>query len=194
MPEDVKVQGWLDTMRSVLLEKQMPVWLTLLILVSGAAGTYLLLPRVNQEFEQQRIRTEFVISKLEALNQKTNELISNITVLNNRVLRQSPVSEEMKDGIGRNIVELQWKAIELSVMFNSEKSGRLINEYQKKLDALRVVIEEEEQNTPEILKRVEAFVLAAIQLMEFVSQEADVDGKSFFLAVHSDAAKKEKIS
>lgn len=50
-----------EVVASFLVADRTPMWVTLFLLLVGAGGTYFLAPRVNAQFEAQKIKTDFVI-------------------------------------------------------------------------------------------------------------------------------------
>lgn len=158
---------------SILTQSQMPVWLTLVAGILGFLVTYWLVPELNQKFEQQRIRTEFVISKLDALNVRTNNLVGLIAVLNNRVINGDPNTPDLNEDLFRSVSELHWTALDLGVVFRSATAAQYIQEYQRSLDALRKALEDDRSldNSLEVLERSGEFVRSSIRLMDYISRD-----------------------
>jgi len=59
-----------------LVADRAPMWFTVAALLAGSAGTYLIAPRVNAEFEAQKIKTDFVIRNYNDLRAKMEDFQS----------------------------------------------------------------------------------------------------------------------
>ena len=62
-----------QAVRTFLSADRAPMWFTLAALTAGALGTYFLAPRVNAQFEAQKIKTDFVIRNYSDLRQKMED-------------------------------------------------------------------------------------------------------------------------
>ncbi|MBD2751217.1 hypothetical protein IC232_31795, partial [Microvirga sp. BT688] len=96
-----------------LLDTSTPLWVTFAGVLLSAYGAYEIAPAINNELEKQKIKTEFVIRNLDNLNGKTQELLSEISIVNRKILAGEKNYGENIDKATRLSTELQWKAIEL---------------------------------------------------------------------------------
>src|SRR4051794_14678980 len=71
----VKFKGWVSHIFGVLVSDSIPVWLSLTLMVLGALTTYWIAPLINQKFEIQAARREFLIKNLEEFSSSTKNLI-----------------------------------------------------------------------------------------------------------------------
>lgn len=62
-----------QAVRTFLVADRTPMWFTILALLAGAAGTYFLAPQVNARFEEQKIKTDFVIRNYNDLRLKMED-------------------------------------------------------------------------------------------------------------------------
>ena len=62
-----------QAVKAVLTGDRTPMWFTLLALIAGAGGTYFISPRVNAQFESQKIKTDFVIRNYNDLRSKMED-------------------------------------------------------------------------------------------------------------------------
>jgi len=69
-----------------LLDTSTPLWVTFAGVLLSAYGAYKIAPAINSELEKQKIKTEFVIRNLDSLNGKTQELFSEISIVNRKIL------------------------------------------------------------------------------------------------------------
>lgn len=72
-----------------------PMWFTLLALLAGAGGTYFVAPRVNAEFEAQKIKTDFVIRNFNDLRQKMEDFQGTFVVASQKVAAGEPARDEV---------------------------------------------------------------------------------------------------
>lgn len=130
--------------RDVCLGEKLPVWATLLGIVIGgvvtAASTFWIVPRLNESLERQKIRTEFIIRNLDDLNARTRSLVVDISEIHSATLRTNGVDETAVQKIIGKIAEMQWKAIELAIIFDDAQGGRAIKDYQQSLDGVRLAV------------------------------------------------------
>ncbi|MGY3617738.1 hypothetical protein [Bradyrhizobium sp. USDA 10063] len=130
----------LDHTVAFLLAEKLPVWATILGIILGAIGTYYIVPGINQSLEKQKIRSEFVIRNLDDLNARTRSLVSDVSDIQYGVLRTSYVDSAAIQKVLSKIAEMQWKAIELAVIFEGTQGARSVQQYQEALDHVRAAL------------------------------------------------------
>jgi len=59
----------------VLVADSIPVWLSLFLMIIGAIATYYVAPLINEQFEIQGARREFIVKNLEEFSGSTKDLI-----------------------------------------------------------------------------------------------------------------------
>jgi len=62
-----------QAVKTFLVADRTPMWFTMLALLAGALGTYFLAPQVNARFEEQKIKTDFVIRNYNDLRLKMED-------------------------------------------------------------------------------------------------------------------------
>ncbi|CAH1673581.1 MULTISPECIES: hypothetical protein [unclassified Chelatococcus] len=62
-----------EAVKGFLAADRTPMWMTITMLLMGASGTYFLAPRINAEFEAQKIKTDFVIRNYSDLRTKMED-------------------------------------------------------------------------------------------------------------------------
>lgn len=120
------------------LDDKFPVWATLLGVVAGSFATYWIIPSINQGLETQKIRSEFIIRNLDDLNARTRSLVADVGTLHQGVLRTNSTDDVVRKTAITKIVELQWKAIELAIIFNTQTGSELVQNYQESLEDVRI--------------------------------------------------------
>jgi gas vesicle protein len=130
---------------TVCLGEKFPVWATLVgILLGGVItgfGTYLIVPTINESLERQKIRSEFVIRNLDDLNSRTRSLVSDVSDIHNKVLSTNIVDFAALQKTTAKIAEMQWKAIELAVIFEGTTGAPVVEAYQRSLEGVRVALD-----------------------------------------------------
>jgi len=81
--------------RTFLVADRTPMWFTMLVLLAGAAGTYFLAPRVNATFEEQKIKTDFVIRNYSDLRQKMEDFQGLYAVVTQRQAAGLDITDHM---------------------------------------------------------------------------------------------------
>ena len=125
-----------------LLSKDTPLWATLLLFAATAGLTYCIAPTLNERFEQQKIVSAYVTENLSSLNLDTRTLIADVSELSSQINAGKKNQRDIKERIVRKIIELQWRTIELQVIFESKRSMVIIAKYQKSLLALQEAVED----------------------------------------------------
>lgn len=84
-----------EVVKAALMADRTPMWFTLLALLAGAGGTYFVAPRVNAEFEAQKIKTDFVIRNFNDLRQKMEDFQGTFVVASQKVAAGEPARDEV---------------------------------------------------------------------------------------------------
>lgn len=126
------------------LGEKLPVWATLVGIIVGsvvtAASSFWIIPKLNESLEQQKIRTEFIIRNLEDINSRTRGLVIDVAEIHSSTLKTNTVDGAVVQRALSKIAEMQWKAIELAVIFEGKKGGAIIRDYQTSLEGVRVAL------------------------------------------------------
>lgn len=113
--------------RDVLIKSDMPVWMTLLIMLFGGIITYFFVPYFNEEFEKQKIRTSYIIKNMETLNNDSVQFLNLLKRYNvvDKKEKKSNIYQELEDGI----TKLQWKILELNAVLGKEFYPSDVDDY-----------------------------------------------------------------
>lgn len=143
----------------VCTQEKLPVWATVLGIILGALSTYFIIPKINENLERQKIRSEFVIRNLDDLNSRTRTLVSDVSELHGNVLRGGNVDASAVQKVSSKIAEMQWKAIELAVIFEGTPGMTAVQRYQTSLDGVRAALDElkTKSDLPRSQSAIEAF-------------------------------------
>lgn len=157
--------------KKILLDSNTPLWVTIIGILGGALGAYVITPLINQKLENQKIKTEYVIRSLDSVNSKTQEMLSEISIVNRKIYNKNQTAEENIDKATRLVAELQWKAIEISAVLDDEKSLNILMDFQEKLDGVRSKIEV--INSPDsalkALAEIRAFIPSSLRLVNRIA-------------------------
>lgn len=158
-----------------LTATETPLWFVIVGVLGSAFGTYLLAPKINREFEKQKVRTEFVIRNLDALNSRTQELVSEISVMNLKISEREKATEN-RDKAVRLITELQWKSVELSVILSDAESQRILLDYQTALeDSREALAKVDSPHTALIaLEKIRAFAIKSLSVTKRIAELSDI--------------------
>ena len=80
---------------SFLAGDRTPMWVTLLVLLAGATGTYYLAPQVNAQFEAQKLRTDFVLQNYNDLRLKMEDFQGLYSTVALKLVTGEPVQAEV---------------------------------------------------------------------------------------------------
>jgi hypothetical protein len=137
-------KGIVSYLWEVCLGETLPVWATIVGIIIGslltAFSSFWIIPKLNESLEKQKIRTEFIIRNLEDINSRTRGLVIDVAEIHSGTLKTNLVDGVLVQRAQSKIAEMQWKAIELAVIFEGKNGGAIIRDYQKSLDGVRVAL------------------------------------------------------
>lgn len=129
----------------ILCGHHMPVWMTLLVGIVGAligiVGSYWIIPDINRQLKIDEIRSQYLLETIKGLNNDTRALLSEITKYNHSILDGKAVDVERRRLIVSLITELQWRVVDLDVIFTTDKAKQVLQSYRDSLSELRHSIE-----------------------------------------------------
>lgn len=161
---------FLCLVRNILIRDTIPVWLSLILMILGAAATYWLAPKINAEFELQSARREFLVKNLENFSNDTKGLIDVISksVNESDQLKYNLVITE----INPSIAKLQFAATQLLYIV-PENSSEIVS-FQKTLDGLQDRLLEFKigENANEILSDSKSLMKQSLQIYEALLAKA----------------------
>lgn len=129
-------------LKNILIKEKMPIWLTLLLFFFTGIATHWMAPRINQRFEQQRIISNYVIKNLDSFSDLSRTLLSEVTVVSNRLTENGSISLQEKEAVLGAITELQWRSHELDIIFEGTQNLKALKDYKKHLADLRDAIKD----------------------------------------------------
>ncbi len=117
----------------LLVSDTIPVWLTVLLMFFGAVATYYVAPIINEKFEMQAARREFLVKNLEDFSGNAKTLID---VVSKAVNEKSQFKfDALVADANPSISKLQFSATQLIYIVPDSHSNIL--EFQRTLDALQ---------------------------------------------------------
>lgn len=117
----------------VLFGHNIPVWMTLFLVIAGAVATYFIAPSINQKFELQRARREFLVGNLNSLAGDTKHLLDEVSAV---ITTDSDTELQRKiELLNPLIAKLQFSAVQLVQVV--PESAEDIVEFQRDLQRLQ---------------------------------------------------------
>jgi len=96
------------------------------VVLSAAAGTFYLTPRLTEQFERQKIRSGYVSSNLQEMNKLTGDFYVS-------VMKATSASPDQRVEAFANVDEiaarLTWKSIEIGAVLRSPSDQRLMKRF-----------------------------------------------------------------
>ncbi|MBO9421487.1 hypothetical protein J7481_18410 [Labrenzia sp. R4_2] len=156
----------------ILRDKEMPVWMTLILMLLGSIITYLLVPYFNTQFEKEKIRTSYIISNMENLN---NESISFLNLLKRHNINPRPKKErEVYQKLENSITKLQWKVVELETILEGEINVSNLNDYKDSLIRIADEIRKDEGYDPAYaICEARNFIYASNEIVKQIAIQVD---------------------
>jgi hypothetical protein len=129
----LSVKKNLKKIYNVLVADSIPVWLSLSLMLLGTVATYFIAPLINEKFELQSTRREFLVKNLEDFSANTKNLID---VISKGVNEKSQFRYDALVGEANpSIAKLQFSATQL-VYIVPEKHQEIV-EFQRTLVAMQ---------------------------------------------------------
>jgi hypothetical protein len=127
----------LSRIHSLLLETDMPIWLSLVLAALAGLGTYFLAPKITKKIELDKARAAHILQAIQKVNEDVVKLNQAI-----RQLISSFVDKPSEVGVYRGkaidcIAEVHWRLIDLKVIFHEENDLRRIDRVGTALDEVR---------------------------------------------------------
>jgi len=162
-----------------LCHHETPLWVTLALFGATAWLTYTFSPALNAKFEQQRIISGYVTENLEKFNVISRELVSEISSYTHNLQSGTEANESSKNKIFSKITELQWRAIELDMIFDDAQSLEKIQLYKKSLNDLRRAVQSSKTKSDmkDIVIKIGVFTESSMKVFEALALKAGLKVK-----------------
>lgn len=157
---------FLKNLSELLNSTSTPLWVSLLGFLIGGLGIYIITPKINQNLERQKIKSEYVVRSLENINSKTQEMFAEISIANRKISSNQTNFSDNIDKATRLATELQWKALEISSVLSDRKSSAIIKLFQNELGKTRDAFVEINSSTKALsaLDAIQKFIPASLLL------------------------------
>ncbi|HEY4201125.1 MAG TPA: hypothetical protein VGM83_11230 [Devosiaceae bacterium] len=139
MAQDEKKAPRRRAVQSFLVADRTPIWMTLMVLLAGAAGTYYLAPLVNAEFEAQKIKTDFVIRNYGDLRTKMEAFQGLYGVVTQKLAAGQDVQDDVFK-LQQIIGEVSAQNLSLLPMFTSAGGPKAAADVNAAMNAMMGVI------------------------------------------------------
>jgi hypothetical protein len=128
--------AWLKSTFPVLFDSAMPVWLTLIVGVLAAIGTYFLAPVLNRRIEVDKSKSQHVADSTKSLNENFVDLSCTIRQMISALFENSSYYSEKKESCLDIITVMQWKIVDLKIILR-KRDLPLADKLAKALTELR---------------------------------------------------------
>lgn len=145
-----------EIVKAALTADRTPMWFTLLALMAGAAGTYFVAPRVNAEFEAQKIKTDFVIRNFNDLRQKMEDFQGTFVIASQKVAAGEPAREDVSK-LQELIARVGAQNISMMPVFTTANGPRAAGEVTVAMNGMVNVLFANAGKVAETPEQVEAF-------------------------------------
>jgi hypothetical protein len=120
-------------LRDILAREAIPVWLSLVLMATGAALAYYIAPIINGKFEAQAAKREFIVKNLQEFSSDTKTLID---VVHKSLTQTSQSSyQDYVRSAAPTIAKLQFSSTQLFYIAPDDHDAIL--KFQKALDSLQ---------------------------------------------------------
>lgn len=128
-----------DAIKAFLVADRTPMWFSAFILVLGGLGTYFLAPRVNAQFEEQKIKSDFVIRNYGDLRAKMEDFQGLYAVATQKLAAGESVRAEVLK-LQELTARINAQNIALLPMFSNETGPKAAAELNNALNGMLQVI------------------------------------------------------
>lgn len=125
-----KTKIFVIAVKETLTHHEQPLYVTVLFMFFTAGLTYWIAPKINDNFEKERRRSELVITQVRALNDETTDTLENLTALMQSPQYTGQIDLDAKRQVAAQLTNLQWKAIELRTLPASPELYETLKAYQ----------------------------------------------------------------
>lgn len=103
-----KFSNWCRQKAPVLFEKEMPIWLTIVVSLLAAGGAYWISPIINREFQVDAARSAHIAKTTDNLNVEIIELSTKVRRLNESLVNGSADVPTLRGDCLDLLTKLQW--------------------------------------------------------------------------------------
>lgn len=125
----------------ILVRENIPVWLSLLLMIFGALSAYVIAPVINEKFQIQIAKREFLVSSMVNFADDTKSFIDGVGVFINE---DSP-TKEARILLLSKAANLNFSAVQLAFVIPEEK--KLLLGFQTSLNEIQGIIAVSENRT-----------------------------------------------
>ncbi len=123
-----QIQRFLPYLWSTICGEKMPVWLALLLIVLGAFGTYAIAPKLNEGFQIQVAKREFMVDSMKDFATTTKSFIDGV----GKLVNENQPSDELKISLVSKAAKLNFFAVQLTFIIPEKKN--LLLKFQESVE------------------------------------------------------------
>lgn len=153
--------------------EKMPVWLALLLIIAGAIGTYKVAPKLNQGFQLQVAKREFMVDSMKDFASTTKSFIDGVSKLVNE---RNP-TEETRVALIAKAAELNFFAVQLSYVIPEQSD--LLLKFQENVVNVQETVAQESTNSlnGEIIAQLKVVSVQSLLIYQALAEKAGLGGK-----------------
>jgi hypothetical protein len=128
-----------ETIKAFLAADRTPMWFSIFLLLLGGMGTYFLAPRVNAQFEEQKIKSDFVIKNYGDLRAKMEDFQG----LYVTAVQKLAAGEDVRTEVGKLqelIARISAQNLALLPMFSTEAGPKAASQLNAALNGMIQVL------------------------------------------------------
>jgi hypothetical protein len=116
-----------------LAEEKMPVWLSLVLVAIGGYSTYYIAPVINEKFEMQAARREFLVKNLDQFSGDVKSLFDLVASGLNSSTKYE--LEKVKIEVNPVVAKIQFSATQINFLI--PRNAALVVKFQRSLNSLQ---------------------------------------------------------
>ncbi|TXN07508.1 hypothetical protein FV222_02265 [Methylobacterium sp. WL103] len=156
----------------LLVGENIPVWLSLILMALGAYATYQLAPSINEKFQIQAAKREFLVDNMKSFADSTKDLIDVISKAINEKDQQK-YNQQIADA-NRLIAKLQFSSVQLMYVI-PEYSNSVVS-FQKSVEDLqnRITLYRPQEYTGDILQELKLTSKKSLEIYSILMKKAGI--------------------
>lgn len=163
-----KLNASLAYIWKTLCGEKMPVWLALLLIVAGAMGTYFIAPKLNEGFQLQVAKREFMVESMRDFASATKSFIDGV----GQLVNQKTPDEQLKISLVAKAAELNFFAVQLTYVIPEHRN--ILLEFQKNVGDVQesIALMEPNQTNEQLIDNLKRVGKQSLDIYEALATKA----------------------
>lgn len=148
-------------------QDRVPIWLMLVLTIGGAFGAYWVAPQVNETFQIQAAKREFLVRSMTDFSSSTNEFLDKLS----KFVNESDPSKEQRVELLSEATALNFYAVQIAYVLPNE--SELLADFQTEVVDAQSIIASDTNNVDkaELIKSAQNIGRYSLQIYSKLSKK-----------------------